>query len=571
MAPAAAAAAGADLHDRADPDPVPDERLVQPHGLEGRAPGPARVRRLGELREAGNRSLLPAGRLDDHRVDGHPGDRGDRARHRVRAPPRSQVPRSGAGAHAPHHAVPADARGRRSHLEEPDVQRPLRRHQLGDREARRHARGVRLALSDVGDRPHADLAVDAVHDAHHARRPPEPAGRGSRGGEGRRREPVGDLPPAHAQPPPPLHRAWDPARDDLPHPGLRPGRRDDRGRIRLDELALLRLPALHRRWLGVRPGLLVQHRRRHRLDHRRHGRAARAVAAAEGRGDRMSATPSPVIVGERRWVNRAFGLLAWVVGLIFFFPVFWMVLNSFKSEQDANTTPKLFFHPTLDRYRDVTKSATGLLSFGEAFANSAVVVLVSTFIVLALAIPAAYALAIVPVKKWRDILFFFISTKFLPVVASILPIWILARNLHLLNSRLVLIILYTGINLPLAVWMLRSFFQEVPRELIEAAEIDGAGLRGQLTSIILPLAAPGIAATGLLCVIFAWNEFFYAVQLNPVDGSTVPIWVTTNISTRGAFLAKLSAASVLACIPVVLAGWIAQKRMIRGLAMGAIK
>jgi sorbitol/mannitol transport system permease protein len=175
------------------------------------------------------------------------------------------------------------------------------------------------------------------------------------------------------------------------------------------------------------------------------------------------------------------------------------------------------------------------------------------------------------VHKWRDILFFFISTKFLPVVASILPIWILARNFELLNTRLVLIVLYTAINLPLAIWMLRSFFAEIPRELIEAAEIDGARLRGQLTSIILPMAAPGIAATALLCVIFAWNEFFYAVQLNPVDGSTVPIWVTTNVSTRGDFLAKLSAASVLACIPVVLAGWIAQKRMIRGLAMGAIK
>jgi sorbitol/mannitol transport system permease protein len=270
-------------------------------------------------------------------------------------------------------------------------------------------------------------------------------------------------------------------------------------------------------------------------------------------------------------VNASFGVLAWLVGLVFFFPVFWMVLNSFKSEQDANTSPKLFFHPTLDRYRDVTKSASGLLSFGEAFTNSAVIVLVSVVIVLALAIPAAYALAIKPVHKWRDVLFFFISTKFLPIVASILPVWILARNLNLLNTRTVLIILYTGINLPLAVWMLRSFFQEIPRELIEAAEIDGAGLRGQLTSIILPLAAPGIAATALLCVIFAWNEFFYAVQLNPVQGSTVPIWVTTNISTRGDFLAKLSAASVLACIPVVLAGWIAQKRMIRGLAMGAIK
>jgi sorbitol/mannitol transport system permease protein len=285
----------------------------------------------------------------------------------------------------------------------------------------------------------------------------------------------------------------------------------------------------------------------------------------------VSREQPPVTVGERRWVNAAFGVLAWVVGLVFFFPVFWMVLNSFKSEQDANTSPKLFFHPTLDRYHDVTKRATGLLSFGEAFTNSAVVVVLSTAIVLALAVPAAYALAIRPVHKWRDVLFFFISTKFLPVVAAILPVWILARNLHLLNTRLVLIILYTGLNLPLAVWMLRSFFREIPRELIEAAEIDGASLKGQLQSIILPMAAPGIAATALLCVIFAWNEFFYAVQLNPVKGSTVPIWVTTNISTRGDFLAKLSAASVLACIPVVLAGWIAQKRMIRGLAMGAIK
>jgi sorbitol/mannitol transport system permease protein len=285
----------------------------------------------------------------------------------------------------------------------------------------------------------------------------------------------------------------------------------------------------------------------------------------------MSAEAGTATVGERRWVNWALGVLAWVTALIIFFPVFWMVLNSFKSEADANTSPKLFFTPTLDEYRTVTESGGGLLSVGEAMTNSVVIVLVSTLIVLALAIPAAYALAIRPVQKWRDVLFFFISTKFLPVVAAILPIWILARELELLNTRFVLIILYTAINLPLAIWMLRSFFAEIPRELIEAAEIDGASLRGQLTSIILPMAAPGIAATALLCVIFAWNEFFYAVQLNPVEGSTVPIWVTTNVSTRGDFLAKLSAASVLACIPVVLAGWIAQKRMIRGLAMGAIK
>jgi sorbitol/mannitol transport system permease protein len=276
-------------------------------------------------------------------------------------------------------------------------------------------------------------------------------------------------------------------------------------------------------------------------------------------------------VGEKRWVNGVFGLMAWVLGALFFFPVAWMVLSSFKTEQEAATSPKITFTPTLDRYREVTKSTRGLLSFGQAFSNSAFIVVVSTIIVLLLAIPAAYALAIRPVPKWRDVLFFFISTKFLPLVASILPLWILAKQFGLLNTKLVLVILYTGMNLPLAVWMLRSFFSEVPRELIEAAEIDGASLRGQLTSIILPMAAPGIAATALLCVIFAWNEYFFAVQLNPVSGATVPIWVTTTISTRGNFLAKLSAASVLASIPVVLAGWIAQKRMIRGLAMGAIK
>ncbi len=276
-------------------------------------------------------------------------------------------------------------------------------------------------------------------------------------------------------------------------------------------------------------------------------------------------------VGERRSVTVLLGLLAWLAGLVFFFPVFWMILSSFKSERDANASPKVVFHPTLDRYRDVMGGTEGLLSFSTAATNSATVVLLSTFLVLAMAIPAAYALAINAIPKWRDVLFFFISTKFLPIVASILPIWIIASRLGKLNTLTVLVVLYTAMNLPLAIWMLRSFFMEIPRELIEASEIDGAKLRGQLTSVVLPIAAPGIAATALLCVIFAWNEYFYALQLNPVGGSTIPMWVTAHVSTRGNFLATLSAASVLACIPVVVAGWLAQKRMIRGLAMGAIK
>lgn len=275
--------------------------------------------------------------------------------------------------------------------------------------------------------------------------------------------------------------------------------------------------------------------------------------------------------GQSRWGALALGVVTWLVAALFFFPVFWMLLNSFKTELAANTKPVLFFEPTLDRWQAATESIPGLLSFSEAFYNSFLVVIVSTLLVLLLAIPAAYSLAIYPIKNWRDALFFFISTKFLPVVAAILPLWYISKQLGLLNTHLVLIILYTAMNLPLAVWMLNSFFREVPRELIEAAQMDGTGLFGQIKDVMLPIVAPGIAATALLCFIFAWNEFFLAVQLNPVEGSTVPVWVSTNVTTRGQFMAKLSAASTLAVLPVVIAGWIAQKRMIRGLSMGAIK
>jgi sorbitol/mannitol transport system permease protein len=275
-------------------------------------------------------------------------------------------------------------------------------------------------------------------------------------------------------------------------------------------------------------------------------------------------------IGERRMVVAGIGALAWVVGLLWIFPVAWTVLTSFKTEEDASAQT-LHQGLSFGRYSDVSHSTTGTLSLQAAFTNSLVVVAVSTLIVLLLALPAAYALAIRPIHKWRDVLFFFISTKFLPVVASIFPIYVYAEKWNLIGTRTVLIILYIAINLPLAVWMLRSFFKEVPQELIEAAEIDGTNLFNQLRSVILPIAAPGIAATALLCVIFAWNEYFYALQLNFANGSTMPQWVTSNVSTRGNFLAKLSAASTIACLPVVLAGWAAQKRLVRGLSMGALK
>ena len=275
-------------------------------------------------------------------------------------------------------------------------------------------------------------------------------------------------------------------------------------------------------------------------------------------------------VGESRGAIIVLGIAAWVVGMLWIFPVGWTLLTSFKTEQDASAQT-LHNGLTFGRYSDVSHSTTGTLSLSAAFTNSLVVVVVSTVIVMLLALPAAYALAIRPVPKWRDVLFFFISTKFLPIVASIFPIYVYAEKWNLIGTRTILIVLYIAINLPLAIWMLRSFFVEVPRELIEASEIDGTSLFNQLRSVILPIAAPGIAATALLCVIFAWNEYFYAIQLNFAGASTMPQWVIGNVSTRGNFLAKLSAASIIACLPVVLAGWAAQKRMIRGLSMGAIK
>jgi sorbitol/mannitol transport system permease protein len=209
--------------------------------------------------------------------------------------------------------------------------------------------------------------------------------------------------------------------------------------------------------------------------------------------------------------------------------------------------------------------------FPPFFINSAIATIFSTVLVIVLGLPAAYALAIRPVKKTRDALFFFISTRFLPFAASLVPLYILAKNLHLLDNILALIIIYTTINLPLGVWLLRSFLLEIPNDLFEAARVDGAGLYDELVRIILPVVTPGLAATALICLIFSWNEFFYAVNLTSSIAATSPIFLVGFISGRGLFYAKLSAAATLASLPVLLAGFIAQRQLIRGLTMGAVK
>jgi sorbitol/mannitol transport system permease protein len=208
---------------------------------------------------------------------------------------------------------------------------------------------------------------------------------------------------------------------------------------------------------------------------------------------------------------------------------------------------------------------------GIALLNSAFATLVSTILVLLLGVPAAFALSLRPVRKTQDALFFFISTKMLPIVAAIIPLYVIVANIGLLDNIWSLIILYTSMNLPIAVWMMRSFFLEVPGELLEAASMDGASLWTSVREVILPLVSPGIAATALICVIFSWNEFFFAVNLTAVQAQTIPVFLVGFITGQGLYWAQLSAAATMAALPVVLAGWVAQNKLVRGLSFGAIK
>ena len=271
-------------------------------------------------------------------------------------------------------------------------------------------------------------------------------------------------------------------------------------------------------------------------------------------------------------------VLAWAVGLIFFFPVLYMVLTGFKTEALAvELPPRLIFQPTLENYQAVFG-----INFQPFFVNSTLVALGSTLFVMLLAVPCAYGLAIDPPPGWKNVLFFFISTRFFPPAGIIVPLYILySQNgdpnllggfgLNLLGTMQGLIILYIAMNLPIAIWMLRSFFEEVPRDVLDAARVDGASLWREITQIVLPMVLPGLAATVFLSIIFAWNEFFFAFNLAATGTSTVPIFMLRFVTSEGLFWAKLAASSTMAVLPIVLLGWVAQKQLVRGLSMGAVK
>jgi sorbitol/mannitol transport system permease protein len=282
---------------------------------------------------------------------------------------------------------------------------------------------------------------------------------------------------------------------------------------------------------------------------------------APSRTSRRARNRARELTGKAGWT-----VLGWVVGIAFFLPVLWMVITAFKPESAAETwPPKFVFTPTLAQFRLVFSG------MGPFLEHSIIATVGSTILVLLLAIPAAYALAIRPVKHWRDGLFFFISTKMLPIVAAIGPLYVIALKTHLLDSIWVLIILYTAMNLPLAIWMIRSFMLEVPTEMLEAARLDGAGRVREIAEVIMPVVVPGIVSTALICVIFAWNELFLAINLTVTNAATMPMFLISSVPQEGLYIAHLSAAATIASVPVILVGWIAQRSLVRGLSMGAIK
>jgi sorbitol/mannitol transport system permease protein len=270
---------------------------------------------------------------------------------------------------------------------------------------------------------------------------------------------------------------------------------------------------------------------------------------------------------NRRGGGWALSGLAWIVGVLFVLPVLWMLLTSFHSEPNAAKNPPDIAAPlTLDGYRSFFSTGPW-----PSIANSLTASILSTALVILLAFPAAYALSIRPVKKWTDVLFFFLSTKMLPVVAGLLPIYLFAQSVGFLDNIWLLIILYTSMNLPIAVWMLRSFLSEVPVEILEAASVDGANLPRTLRSVVAPIVTPGIASAALICFIFSWNELLFARVLTGTVAETAPVFLTGFVTSQGLFLAKVCAASIVVSLPVLVAGFAAQDKLVQGLSLGAVK
>ncbi len=262
-------------------------------------------------------------------------------------------------------------------------------------------------------------------------------------------------------------------------------------------------------------------------------------------------------------------LLAWLVALVIFFPIYWMFLTAFKTEIDAFNTPPLFFwfDATLENFL-VVQERSDYLKF---FFNSVVIAFGSTFIGLLIAVPAVWSMAFHPTRRTRGVLMWMLSTKMLPPVGVLIPIYLLFKSGGLLDTRWGLIIIMTLINLPILIWMLFTYFKEVPPDILEAARMDGAKIREEIFYVLLPLTSPGIFSSALLIIILSWNEAFWTLNLTASDAGPLTAFIASYSSPEGLFWAKLSAASAMAVMPIMVLGWFCQRQLVRGLTFGAVK
>ncbi|MCB8877524.1 carbohydrate ABC transporter permease [Acidisoma silvae] len=271
---------------------------------------------------------------------------------------------------------------------------------------------------------------------------------------------------------------------------------------------------------------------------------------------------------QRAMRKLVFTLIGWVVGLLMAFPILWMALTAFKTERQAvETPPALFFHPTLESFATVL-ATTNYLRF---VFNSVAIAGGATLLSVALALPCAYAMAFHPSPRTKGILMWMLSTKMMPAVGVLVPIYLLFRNLHLLDTRTGMIGIYTLMNLPIVIWMLYSFFRDVPHDIVEAGLLDGANTRQQILRLLLPLTAPGVAATILLNLVLCWNEAFWSINLTATNAAPLTAFIATFSSPEGLFWAKLSAASLLAVAPIMVVGLATQRHLVSGLTFGAVK
>lgn len=268
------------------------------------------------------------------------------------------------------------------------------------------------------------------------------------------------------------------------------------------------------------------------------------------------------------WMHRLAVTGAWIVAILFFFPIFWMVLTSFKTELQAIAVPPLlFFEPTLDNFF-LIQERTDYTKFAL---NSVITSVGGTLLALLIAIPSAYAMAFSPGKHTKDILLWMLSTKMLPAVGVLMPIYLISQKLGLLDSRIALVIIYALINLPIIMMILFNYFREIPKEILEASRMDGTSTYNEITQIVMPLSWGGIASTALLSIVLCWNEAFWSINLTASDAGTLASLVASFSSPEGLFWAKLSAVSTLACAPIVVFGWLCQKQLVQGLTFGAVK